>query len=104
MRNRMGLTTTPPSIGDSEVRSIFMTGVAVLLALMTVQTCSAQTGWFPLNSGVKTHLWDVAFTSTDSGFVVGGHGTVLRTTDGGVSWISVSIPADTNDNLERIQF
>jgi photosystem II stability/assembly factor-like uncharacterized protein len=81
-----------------------MIRLTIILALFVTQVAAGQTGWYPLNTGVKTYLRDVAFISPDSGFAVGAAGTLLRTTDGGSSWNLVNISADSNDYLLRIRF
>ena len=37
-------------------------------------------------SGTNEYLWDVLFTDLRNGTVVGGNGTILRSTDAGESW------------------
>lgn len=44
-----------------------------------------------LNSGVSNDLNAIFFSSPDTGFVVGEDGLVLRTFDGGISWLDTSI-------------
>ncbi len=38
------------------------------------------------SSGTTSNLWDVKFNSTSVGIAVGANGTILKTTDGGVTW------------------
>lgn len=47
---------------------------------------SFSQNWTQLNSGVVNDFYSVNFTSEDTGYVVGGNGTILKTTDGGISW------------------
>ena len=47
----------------------------------------AQSGWFAQSSGTSQTLYGVCFTDAKNGTVV-GQNTILRTTDGGVSWIN----------------
>ena len=54
--------------------------------------------WVNENSGVKENLRDVAFVSPQVGWVVGDHGTILRTTDGGATWLPIDSPT-TEDVL-----
>jgi len=42
--------------------------------------------WTKLSSGTTNYLSSVYFVNKDTGYVVGGMGTILKTTDGGVSW------------------
>ena len=53
----------------------------------------SQSGWIQLNSGVSKNLNSVFFPPSAAGsfgFAVGDSGVVLKTTTGGVNWISVS--------------
>ena len=38
-------------------------------------------------SGTTNTLWGVSFTDADTGTVVGDNRTILRTTDGGATWV-----------------
>jgi len=63
-----------------------------MVALIT--TCytkaGAQSVWTPQVSGVETTLYGVDFYDELTGIAVGEAGTILRTTDGGATWISCS--------------
>ena len=51
----------------------------------------SQSGWFwqnPLPQG--NNLFAVFFTDANTGTAVGDYGTILRTTNGGVNWVSQS--------------
>lgn len=50
-----------------------------------VNTSFAQ--WYELNSGVTENLLDGCFVSDSVGFIVGYNGKVLKTIDGGNTWI-----------------
>ena len=50
--------------------------------------------WETLNSGVGVNLRGVAFLDINQGFVAGGGGTILRTTDGGTNWVAMSTGTD----------
>ena len=47
-----------------------------------------------LNSGVTVDLYDVDFSDSNNGFIVGDSGTVLKTTDGGDSWEAIKLEID----------
>lgn len=49
--------------------------------------------WAAEPSGVKTDLHAIAFVSRRVGWVVGDHGTILRTQDGGRSWQRILFPS-----------
>jgi len=57
--------------------------------------------WITQNSGVSVQLNDVGFYG-DLGFIVGNSGTILKTTNGGTSWTSVT--SGTTKNLNGITF
>jgi len=62
-----------------------------------------QAQWVPLNSGVPVNLYGVQFVNTDSGFVVGSQGTILKTTDGGLNWVNIS-PAGITSTFFDLYF
>lgn len=55
-----------------------------------VGAVSAQTGWEVQNSGTANNLNTVFFLNADTGFAAGASGIVLKTTDGGTTWIDIS--------------
>ncbi|WP_373511061.1 YCF48-related protein [Persicitalea sp.] len=61
----------------------------------------ATGAWAPqMGAFTNTSLHDVTFTSASVGFVVGSLGTILKTSDGGISW--KTLPSGTKDDLNRI--
>lgn len=61
-----------------------------------------QGSWSYQFSGTTNMLEDVYFISATTGWAVGWHGTVLRTTNGGTNWINNSIPGD--EYLGKVRF
>ena len=62
----------------------------LFLLWMITQICFAQWFWqnpIPSSNG----LWGVSFTDVNIGTAVGDAGTILRTTDGGETWVNQSI-------------
>jgi len=57
-----------------------------------IQQFEANGQWKKRNSGVKTDLNEISFSSTSVGWIVGQAGTILRSTDGGITWKAVSSP------------
>jgi len=47
----------------------------------------AQDGWFEQTSGTTNDLEGVSFTDSDNGTAVGKDGTILRTTNGGATFV-----------------
>ncbi|NIW70633.1 hypothetical protein GWN15_17380, partial [candidate division KSB1 bacterium] len=61
--------------------------VFLVASLCLMDISVAQTGWFwqnPLPQG--NDLRDVSFIDANTGIAVGIYGTIIRTTDGGVTW------------------
>ena len=59
-------------------------------------------GWISQLSGTSEMLYGVHFSNANSGVVVGGLGTILRTTNGGTTWTSV--PSGTTRYLVGLSF
>lgn len=73
-----------------------------LLFLAIMPICNAQSGWLPQNSGTSANLYGVHFIDSNNGFAVGDGGTLIRTTDGGITWSAVSL--GVTKNLRDIDF
>jgi photosystem II stability/assembly factor-like uncharacterized protein len=65
-------------------------------------SATARAGWRKQNSGTLAWLRGIYFIGESEGFVVGGGGTILHTTNGGATW--GKIPKFTEDNLRDIAF
>lgn len=76
-------------------------GIVALVAAAGPADVSAQ-GWAPQNSGVFTTLYEVLMTDINHGTAVGAGGVILRTTNGGATWVSV--PSGTTTNLFGVDF
>lgn len=73
-----------------------------LFILFTLLTKFSFSQWIQLNSGTNDNLTSVYFFDNDTGWVAGGNGSILKTTDGGTTWSSLS--SGTTQILTRIQF
>jgi len=51
---------------------------------------SAQSTWFPQNSGITQYLFEIEFIDENVGYVIGEFGKILKTTDGGNNWYAQS--------------
>lgn len=60
-------------------------------------------GWVAQDSGVQAGLLDVWFHDAANGWVVGDSGTLLRTSDGGATWVLQDVGI-TGDHLVDIEF
>ncbi|MES2681572.1 MAG: YCF48-related protein [Bacteroidota bacterium] len=63
---------------------------------------SAQNIWLPLNSGTSKNLEQLCFPSSQTGFVVGEKGTILKTINSGVSWQGTF--TDTTQDFISVSF
>jgi photosystem II stability/assembly factor-like uncharacterized protein len=73
-----------------------------ILALMTVVVNAQYFNWALLNSGSTQTLNDLFFTSSQVGFAVGVSGTILKTSNGGATWLGLS--SSTSEPLQCIYF
>lgn len=72
----------------------------VLLASFSIEN-PAQ--WIPLNTGgINNYLTDTHFISSDTGWVVGRGPAILKTTDGGNTWINQT--TSTNEDILSVYF
>jgi len=62
--------------------------VVVATILVMPSNTPAQQGWVTQTSGTTSELYGVSLANPTTGIVVGGFGTILRTTNGGNDWIS----------------
>lgn len=62
--------------------------VFLILTVFAANTNSQPYGWFSLTSGTANNLNGVHFSSASTGLIVGQGGTILRTTNGGVNFVS----------------
>jgi photosystem II stability/assembly factor-like uncharacterized protein len=58
--------------------------------------------WVQQTSNTTRMLRSICFTNENTGIVVGDHGTILKTTDGGVIWSSIS--SGTVNDLNSVDF
>ena len=73
-----------------------------LAALLAASGAWAAAGWSPQSSGTSTDLSAVAFTDATDGWAVGAAGTILRTTDGGLSWTTQASSAPAANDLNGV--
>lgn len=57
---------------------------------MLLYSTAAAAQWIPLNSGSTESLNELFFPVSDTGYVAGDNGTILKTTDGGINWINLN--------------
>ncbi len=65
------------------------------LFIFNLQNISAQSGWIQQESGTTTTLHSVYFANSNTGWISGNFGTILKTTNAGTNWI----PQTSNTDL-----
>lgn len=78
----------------------YLTITLILILLIAASSIFAQ--WDHQQSGTAEHLFDVHVTMSSFGLIIGGNGTVLRTTNGGSQWNSIN--SGTNSSLKAMDF
>lgn len=73
-----------------------MKNTLLLILLLSANLANAQ--WLELTTGTTEDLNEVYFPATDTGYVVGRNGTVLKTVDGGDNWSSLTTGVDLDFN------
>ncbi|HWA05255.1 MAG TPA: hypothetical protein VG961_01815, partial [Ignavibacteria bacterium] len=69
------------------IQILFSLMIAVIFAMTGRLT--AQTGWYPLQSGTENILKSVFFVTPTTGYM-SGNGIVLKTINGGTNWLVIS--------------
>lgn len=75
--------------------------ISLIIALLFNSSYS-QGNWQSVNSGVNAYLRDISFISNNVGWVVGHGGTILKTTDSGITWIQQT--SNTTKDLYCVDF
>ncbi len=67
--------------------------ISCCIALMLLLTGSASAQWtVEYERGKLDHYYGIAFPSASVGYIVGGGGIILKTTDGGSTWVDQLLP------------
>ncbi|MBD3236700.1 MAG: T9SS type A sorting domain-containing protein [Candidatus Eisenbacteria bacterium] len=106
-----GQSWDPQTISsDTQLRSIAFVdaniGWVVGVDGTILHTTNGGVDWEPQLSGTSENLLDVCFVDADHGWIAGGDGgeaLTLRTTDGGVNWLTV-YPPEPRSSLSSIHF
>lgn len=80
-----------------------LTGFAAGSAGKIMKTTDAGTTWVPLNSGVQNLFASVHFRNETTGYISGGS-LIVKTTNGGSSWASLSAPYISFETIRDIYF
>lgn len=62
-------------------------GIYLSICFFNANSLNAQIGWTLEQSGTTQDLYSVRFLDSNTGFVAGNNGTLLKTTNGGIFWI-----------------
>ena len=68
--------------------------ISTLIFVFTLlSVCYSQSGWITQNGNTANELRDVQFVNAQTGWAVGFYGTIRKTTNGGLNWITQNTPA-----------
>ncbi|MBE0570942.1 MAG: T9SS type A sorting domain-containing protein, partial [Ignavibacteriaceae bacterium] len=95
----LSLTACPDNSGKSRFTGKTLKHILFFFLLLT-QICFAQ--WYQQNSGTTKNLNAVHFVDANNGCAVGDSGTIIHTTNAGVSWETQT--SGTTNGLSDIQF
>jgi len=70
-------------------KKIFLFGI-IFLSLNSI--LYSQSGWFQQQSGLNVALYSLYFVNSNTGWVCGDSGKILKTTNGGNNWIQQNTP------------
>jgi hypothetical protein len=60
-----------------------------------MKTTNAGTNWILQSSGVTANLYDLSFVNVTTGWAVGASGNIIKTTDGGSTWLAQNSPSSS---------
>jgi photosystem II stability/assembly factor-like uncharacterized protein len=70
-----------------------MKTIICLFILISIISHHADAQWIAQNSGTNQNLYDIEFLNDKTGWAVGDAGVVIKTTDGGNTWINIPNPS-----------
>ena len=69
--------------------------ISTLCLMFPLSKSYAQQGWYSQQSGAgNTQLLSTCFPDTNIGYVVGGSGTIIKTTNSGINWVNQTSPVN----------
>jgi photosystem II stability/assembly factor-like uncharacterized protein len=93
---QLGIANLPQNYGyDRNIPQVQPGDKNVIINVVTL-------AWLPQTSNTSNSLKSVSFVNSTTGWVAGSNGTMLKTTDAGVSWSSQT--ANTSNNINGISF
>lgn len=69
---------------------IFYSKIFLILFIFTADNLMVNSQWVQINSPTFADLYDVQFLNLQTGYIAGDLGKILKTTNGGLSWINES--------------
>ena len=70
-----------------------MKKIIYLFFLISIISHQADAQWIAQNSGTNQNLYDIEFLNDRTGWAVGDAGVVIKTTDGGNTWVNIPNPS-----------
>jgi photosystem II stability/assembly factor-like uncharacterized protein len=98
--NQMSGTSQPlRAVQCIDTNTVFCSGMNVIL-----KTTDSGTNWISQNTGLSfwRYLNSISFINENVGWIVGDEGTILKTTNGGLTWIQY--PFSLSENLSQVYF
>lgn len=84
-------------------RNKLIISLFLLLFFILIISLSAQQGWIIQNPlPTNQYLMDIQMINSQTGYVAGYYGTLLKTTNAGKNWINMNVP--TTKHLESLFF
>ncbi len=72
------------------MKNIIFTTFLLLIVIIINSRSFSQSSWVQQRSGTNAILWSMDFLDENSGYICGSYGTVLKTTNSGDNWTSLS--------------
>jgi photosystem II stability/assembly factor-like uncharacterized protein len=70
-----------------------MKKIIYLFFLISIISHQADAQWIAQNSGTNQNLYDIEFLNDQTGWAVGDAGVVIKTTNGGNTWVNIPNPS-----------
>ncbi len=75
----------------------------IFIIAISMSAVSTQAAWESVDTGTLSWLYTIDFSSPNVGWAGGSKGTLLKTTDGGDTWVKIKKKI-TNDSIKQIDF
>lgn len=85
-----------------KIKNIKISIIVIIIVFSIPLKTKADLGWTLQQSGTNQNLNSICFINSNSGFVAGANGVLLKTTNGGVNWNLIQL--GTNNYLYCVRF